>query len=776
MTKRISIVLSFVFSLLLLTITVRAASLADPGDIFYVTSPAPNAVVSGTVNYSFRIFDDEQASVAYQVVLANAANCNNQIGTIASGNATSNSSSDFSISWKTGGPIVDVASITDGTYCLKTCVSLLDAGSPYTACSLRLATVRNHNSAPHITSTVASIVNLKTTDAWQYDVNATDSDGDTVAYRLATTPSFLSINSGTGLVFTNSQTRSVGTHNVTVMAEDSYGGRDTQTFQIVISEAATSSTSSTSTSSSTSTVTTSSASSSTDVLNPALSVMISAPKSNTVFSGAENEISWEATGEGLDQIRIYYSQDGIVWRQVAEMEASESQYTWDVSDIDDGNYLLQLELTDDSGNIVSNVSERFVIANEQTGGELTTEPLITNILPSADSETRELKPEIKGRFIPSNGNTIDTSTFSFFLDSVDRVELCEVDSEGFVCTPDTDLALGAHEVRASIKDSSDLEANQVWSFSIVVEETEDTADDAAVFMLFGNPISTHTLLLLAVIMCAGGLLIIIPWLLYAMWKKKKEQEVKVSVDTKTEVVDTPRPINPADFSSYDEYMAALSGKKDGVKQTTETKAEVVPEIVEPVAVKNEVSMPVVEKKEEQVMNDVAPIVQVEEKSVAVDSNPVEATVVPSAMPDVNVKVETTVVPDESTFEVPEVYMEPEVIPEVAQIPATSSVIIDEPVGSASAPEVVSPVPSVTASATVSPSLAAEVPATTVSEVKTEVSNSDPLPTPAAPAEEILSSGDEPAWLEPPLNTGKDPLPVAKTESATEIGYAKKEDN
>jgi hypothetical protein len=164
-----------------------------------------------------------------------------------------------------------------------------------------------------------------------------------------------------------------------------------------------------------------------------------------------------------------------------------------------------------------------------------------------------------------------------------------------------------------------------------------------------------------------------------LWEeKKKEQEVKVSVDTKTEVVDTPRPINPADFSSYDEYMAALSGKKDEVKQTTETKAEVVPEIVEPVAVKNEVSMPVVEKKEDQVMNDIAPIVQVEEKSVAVDSNPVEATVVPSAMPDVNVKVETTVVPDESTFEVPEVYMEPEVIPEVAQIPATSSVIIEEP--------------------------------------------------------------------------------------------------
>jgi hypothetical protein len=76
-------------------------------------------------------------------------------------------------------------------------------------------------------------------------------------------------------------------------------------------------------------------------------------------------------------------------------------------------------------------------------------------------------------------------------------------------------------VRVSIKDSSELEASQVWSFSIVVEETEDTADDAAVFMLFGNPISTHTLLLLAVIMCAGGLLIIIPWLLYAMGREEK---------------------------------------------------------------------------------------------------------------------------------------------------------------------------------------------------------------------------------------------------------------
>jgi hypothetical protein len=57
-------------------IIVKASDLADPSDIFYVTSPAPNSIVSGTVNYSFRIYDDEQASVAYQVTLASSSNCN----------------------------------------------------------------------------------------------------------------------------------------------------------------------------------------------------------------------------------------------------------------------------------------------------------------------------------------------------------------------------------------------------------------------------------------------------------------------------------------------------------------------------------------------------------------------------------------------------------------------------------------------------------------------------------------------------------------------------
>jgi len=87
------------------------------------------------------------------------------------------------------------------------------------------------NHSPVITST--AVVSATKDELYSYDVNATDSDGDTLVYSLTTKPSGMSINSSTGLIaWTPTATGSFG---VTVKVSD---GElfDTQSYTITVSE------------------------------------------------------------------------------------------------------------------------------------------------------------------------------------------------------------------------------------------------------------------------------------------------------------------------------------------------------------------------------------------------------------------------------------------------------------------------------------------------------------------------------------------------------------
>lgn len=87
------------------------------------------------------------------------------------------------------------------------------------------------NNAPVITST--PVTSATKNQAYTYDVNATDSDGDTLVYSLTTTLSGMSINSSTGLI-TWTPT-AAGAYNVTVMVSDG-ALFDTQSYTITVAE------------------------------------------------------------------------------------------------------------------------------------------------------------------------------------------------------------------------------------------------------------------------------------------------------------------------------------------------------------------------------------------------------------------------------------------------------------------------------------------------------------------------------------------------------------
>ena len=146
-----------------------------------------------------------------------------------SGGVTVNQGSDktFTITPDTGYSIDDV--LVDG--------SSVGAVSSYTFTNI----TQNHtisatfiadvNNAPVITST--PVTSATKNQAYSYDVNATDSDGDTLVYSLTTTPSGMSINSSTGLItWTPTAT---GNYNVTVEVSDG-ALFDTQSFIITVAD------------------------------------------------------------------------------------------------------------------------------------------------------------------------------------------------------------------------------------------------------------------------------------------------------------------------------------------------------------------------------------------------------------------------------------------------------------------------------------------------------------------------------------------------------------
>lgn len=90
----------------------------------------------------------------------------------------------------------------------------------------------NHD--PQITSSAVTTATVG--QAYTYDVNATDTDGDVLSYGLTTAPADMSIDAGSGFIhWTPSATGAVP---VTVVVNDGQGGAATQSFNIQVTEPA----------------------------------------------------------------------------------------------------------------------------------------------------------------------------------------------------------------------------------------------------------------------------------------------------------------------------------------------------------------------------------------------------------------------------------------------------------------------------------------------------------------------------------------------------------
>lgn len=204
----------------------------------------------------------------------------------------------------------------------------------------------NHD--PVITSTpvTAAVVGK----SYQYDVNASDQDGDTLVYALTEKPSGMVIQTATGLITWTPQVAHVGSVPVTIKVSDSKGGSATQRYSIVVTSVG-------------------------DTTKPVLE--ITAPRANT-FVSCEG-FSFEGTAnddKGIADVRVYVYDYGrqtqTVNNAVATYNATSKKWSFQInaSHMTPG-YRMQLwvGVTDTSGNH-SGWKSIFFFANT-TGSDVT---------------------------------------------------------------------------------------------------------------------------------------------------------------------------------------------------------------------------------------------------------------------------------------------------------------------------------------------------------------------------------------------------------------------
>ncbi len=91
------------------------------------------------------------------------------------------------------------------------------------------------NNPPQITS--SPVLSATVDQHYSYDVDATDSDNDTLTYSLSTFPAVMAINSQTGLISWTPAAGQTGSQSVNVNVIDGKGGSDSQSFTITVNGA-----------------------------------------------------------------------------------------------------------------------------------------------------------------------------------------------------------------------------------------------------------------------------------------------------------------------------------------------------------------------------------------------------------------------------------------------------------------------------------------------------------------------------------------------------------
>lgn len=314
-------------------------------------------------------------------------------------------------------------------------------------------------------------------------------------------------------------------------------------------------------------------------------------------------VSWDATDDNqIVRYEVYMSSNPAnqnSWITVNKnVQYNETTQSIDTREYKDGTYKIIVRAVDNQKPeaIGLDVSKEIVISRGQTEGKEPDDqvsldvPQIINFSPTATDEIKNSKPTIKASLVATSDSKVDEESISIKLDNkgiTEKIKINKIsDSEYTVIyLPETDIETGIHKVEISFKDSNGQEAKKDWTFTIAGEE-ENTDN----FNIFGYYINKRIAYIIA-----GGiglivLAIIVPIIIFAVWKDEKKEETPVpptpTIPKTSNIIETPEivtePIQPVQQvpqqQTYtapepSEDIAQLLGQIEEIKKEDNTPPE-----------------------------------------------------------------------------------------------------------------------------------------------------------------------------------------------------------
>lgn len=313
-------------------------------------------------------------------------------------------------------------------------------------------------------------------------------------------------------------------------------------------------------------------------------------KETSVKQGDIVKISWE--GSDLNQItkyELFISQNPAnpnTWIPInTNLSHKIGTYLLDTTGVAPGTYQAVVRATDNYQQPATGfgVSDKIIISSKTPiddgnngekpdDGVILVDPQIINISPTKGSKLKNKSATISATLIAGTGAEIEKSTLVFYLDDKDLtkdLKINEISKSEFsiIYSPKEQYKEGTHKVNIRFKDTKGGMAQKDWTFEVVAEDEEK--ED--VYNIFGFEIPKRTAMIVG-----GGLLLIllailVPWILYLLWRGSKDDEYETVYNT------TYSPIKP---DKHEEVEVKAKEDKKTVKETSKKEVFTAPATTE----------------------------------------------------------------------------------------------------------------------------------------------------------------------------------------------------
>jgi len=450
-------------------------SVTRENDELTITNVEENQIFIGETAVRWLVKDEDQRTIPVQLDLFSntCANNGDYYGQITDNteNFAKIGNNTFEYRWDTFSSLKNKTKVSDGPYCLRICGTLLrDRNYYYSLCDTRTIDVQNSNRKPQILSTPSS-TSLKVGDSFVYQINALDPDDDVLTYSITSGPSFITINSKSGLVSSKGKLSNEGSFIVKLRVQDTVGAFDEQLITLNIVKT-----------------------------DQNFTLTIISPVEKEIIKSDSIDIKWTVSSKSnISSIVLYHSKDSEKWTKIIDLDKDQTIYRWDVSKTNAGDYYIKVEVTLADGTKFNAVSGKFAI--DKSGGSV---PLISEVNPKEDSAITEKRHKIGANFAVFDGSVVNKNQTVISVDDATLSDCVKTDNS-IECAPSEDLLAGKHKVKAVVIDSEKRMNTKEWYFELSTDNTTTTGT-------FG--INMEQLKQILTVICCGLGAIIIPLILY----------------------------------------------------------------------------------------------------------------------------------------------------------------------------------------------------------------------------------------------------------------------